>query len=75
MANGCLGSRTHCELSERTAHRYMQLAANKPKIDEALKGKSATMATLSLNKALRVIETNLIPAVALGASTPRRRRH
>src|SRR5260221_10653202 len=38
----------HCDLSERTAHRYMQLAANKSKIDDALKGKSATMATLSL---------------------------
>jgi hypothetical protein len=46
----------HCDLSERTAHRYMQLAANKSKIDEALKGKSATMATLSLNKALKLIE-------------------
>jgi hypothetical protein len=34
----------HCELSERTAHRYMQLAANKSKIDDALRGKSATMA-------------------------------
>src|SRR5258707_15264759 len=47
----------HCELSERTAHRYMQLANNKRLIDEALKDKSATMATLSLNKALRLIET------------------
>jgi len=47
----------HCELSERTAHRYMQLATNKSKIDDALRGKSATMATLSLNKALRLIET------------------
>src|SRR5260221_10456434 len=47
----------HCELSERTAHRYMQLAANKSKIEDAFRGKSATMAILSLNKALRVIET------------------
>jgi Protein of unknown function (DUF3102) len=46
----------HCDLSERTAHRYMQLASNKLKIEEALKGKSATMATLSLNKAMRLIE-------------------
>ena len=46
----------HCELSERSAHRYMQLAANKSKIEEALRDKSATMATLNLNKALRVIE-------------------
>jgi hypothetical protein len=46
----------HCELSERTAHRYMQLAANKSKIEDALRGKSATMATLSLNKALKLIE-------------------
>src|SRR5262245_32791867 len=46
----------HCDLSERTAHRYMQLATNKLKIEEALKGKSATMATLSLNKAMRLIE-------------------
>jgi hypothetical protein len=50
--------KNHCELSERTAHRYMQLAANKSKIEDALKGKSATMATLSLNKALKAIETN-----------------
>jgi Protein of unknown function (DUF3102) len=46
----------YCELSERTAHRYMQLAANKSKIEDALRGKSATMATLSLNRALKVIE-------------------
>jgi hypothetical protein len=57
----------HCDLSERTAHRYMQLAANKSKIEEALKGKSATMATLSLNKALQVIETK--PDKAGGAWT------
>jgi Protein of unknown function (DUF3102) len=48
----------HCELSERTAHRYMQLAANKRLIEDALRGKSATMATLSLNKAIRLIETH-----------------
>jgi hypothetical protein len=57
----------HCELSERTAHRYMQLAANKSKIDDALRGKSATMATLSLNKALRLIETR--PASGDGAAS------
>jgi hypothetical protein len=52
----------HCELSERTAHRYMQLAANQRKIEDALKGKSATMATLSLNKALKVIEARPDPS-------------
>jgi Protein of unknown function (DUF3102) len=48
----------HCELSERTAHRYMQLANNKRKIEDALRGKSATMATLSLNKAIKLIEAH-----------------
>jgi hypothetical protein len=52
----------HCELSERTAHRYMQLAANQSKIMEALRGKSATMATLTLNKALKVVETKPDPS-------------
>jgi hypothetical protein len=52
----------HCELSERTAHRYMQLAANQRKIEESLKGKSATMATLSLNKAIKLIETKPDPS-------------
>jgi Protein of unknown function (DUF3102) len=47
----------HCELSERTAHRYMQLATNARRIEAALNGKSATMATLSLNKAMRLIES------------------
>ena len=46
----------HCELSERTAHRYMQLATNARRIEAPLNGKSATMATLSLNKAMRLIE-------------------
>ena len=53
----------------------MQLAVNRHKIDDALKGKSATMATLNLNKALRVIETKPDKAVAPGLSTPRPRRH
>jgi hypothetical protein len=52
----------HCELSERTAHRYMQLAANKQKIEEALRDKSATMASLSLNKALKAIEAPSDPS-------------
>jgi hypothetical protein len=52
----------HCELSERTAHRYMQLAANQRKIEEALRDKSATMATLTLNKALKAIEARPDPA-------------
>ena len=57
------------EVSERTAHRYMQLATNRGKIEEALKGKSATMATLSLNKAMRLIEAKADRDDGLGAAS------
>jgi hypothetical protein len=59
----------HCGLSERTAHRYMQLATNKLKMEDALKGKSATMATLSLNKALRLIEDKSDKDTGLAAAS------
>jgi hypothetical protein len=43
----------NCELSERTAQRYMQLAAGRPKLEEKMK--SATVADLTLNQAVRLL--------------------
>jgi Protein of unknown function (DUF3102) len=46
----------NCDVSERHANNYMKLAANKPKLDEKLRTKSATIADLTLTQALRLIE-------------------
>jgi tRNA(Ile)-lysidine synthase TilS/MesJ len=46
----------NCNVSERHANNYMKLAANKPKLDEKLQLKSATIADLTLTQALRLIE-------------------
>ena len=48
-----------CELSQRTAQRYMKLADDKPKLDQKLKeeGKSATVAYLTLNQALKLLKS------------------
>jgi Protein of unknown function (DUF3102) len=46
----------HCELSERTANRYMKLANGKSKIEQKLRAKSATMADLTLAEAERLTE-------------------
>jgi hypothetical protein len=45
----------NCELSERSAQRYMALKEQWPKIETWLKDNSATVADLSLNKAQRII--------------------
>ena len=45
-----------CELSQRTAQRYMKLADDKPKLDKMLLEKSATVADLTLNQALGLLK-------------------
>jgi hypothetical protein len=45
----------NCELSERSAQRYMALKEQWPKIEAWLKEKSATVADLSLRKAEQII--------------------
>ena len=46
----------NCGLPERTANRYMKLANARPKIEEKLKAKSATMADLTLTQAERLAD-------------------
>ena len=45
----------NCELSERTAQRYMKLAEGRPKLEQITKKKSATMADLTLAEAERLL--------------------
>jgi hypothetical protein len=44
-----------CDLSERTAQRYMNLAENKTKLGELLREKSARLADLTLTEAERLL--------------------
>jgi DUF3102 family protein len=45
-----------CQLSERTAQRYMELAKGKSKLEQKLReDKSVTMADLTISEALRLI--------------------
>src|SRR5262245_5828916 len=45
----------NCELSERTAQRYMKLARERSKLWEIMKDKNATMADLTLAEAERLL--------------------
>jgi len=45
-----------CELSQRTAQRYMKLADDKPRLDQTQRAKSATVADLTLNQALKLFK-------------------
>ena len=45
----------NCELPERTAQRYMKLAEGRPKLEQIMKKKSATMADLTLAEAERLL--------------------
>src|SRR6516164_1928845 len=45
----------NCELSERSAQRYMQLKEGWPKIEAWLKDNSATVADLSLRQAEKIV--------------------
>jgi DUF3102 family protein len=45
----------NCELSERTAQRYMKLAEGRPKLEQIMKSKNATMADLTLAEAERLL--------------------
>ena len=45
----------NCELSERTAQRYMKLAVGLPKLEQIMKDKNATMADLTLAEAERLL--------------------
>src|SRR5262249_23358955 len=45
-----------CELSQRTAQRYMKLAEDKPKLEQKQREKSATVADLTLNQAVGLLK-------------------
>jgi hypothetical protein len=45
----------NCELSERTAQRYMKLAEGRNKLEQIMKSKNATMADLTLVEADRLL--------------------
>jgi DUF3102 family protein len=45
-----------CELSQRTAQRYMKLADDRPKIERVQREKNATVADLTLNQALKLFK-------------------
>src|SRR5215469_12503194 len=57
VAHGRFGKwlEKNCELSERSAQRYMQLKEGWPKIEAWLKDNSATVADLSLRKAEQIV--------------------
>src|SRR5215510_13302238 len=48
----------NCEIPERTAQRYMELADNKKQIEDFLRAKSATLADLTLSEASRLLESS-----------------
>jgi hypothetical protein len=61
---------TNCELPERTAQRYMKLAEGRPKLEQIMKDKSATMADLTLVEAERLLGDDGNPKGGRDKATP-----
>jgi Protein of unknown function (DUF3102) len=60
---------TNCkQISDRTANRYMELAAGEKKLVEKMKTKSATMADLTINGALALIKDKPKPQGDVGTT-------